>query len=190
MVPYKKAALFLRKNAKRMKLSTNRKAKHSGRLFMYALPIWTLLLVGSSSYCQNNRFEFAGLAENFFSGKLCSADFKDSTVFLTLDTVNMFDLFAETNFLETDKPNQIIREFKKFMASFKHDNVVYHYGEILKSPFRDGRNFLYGFIDADTNTYRLSLWMDKKNPCLVEGMVVNKYPNKIERGGHMIYLRP
>lgn len=139
---------------------------------------------------QESNAQYSGFFEKVLAGNLCADDFTDSIVFLTLDTINTYDVNAPSTFIETKNPNEIIRSFKNFLTTFKHDGQLFFYGELIKSIFHDNRNVIMCSLNTSTNTYRLNLWMDKNRPSLIEGVTVGKYLTRVEPRGDIIKLRP
>ncbi len=143
-----------------------------------------------NAFSQASNFQYGGFFEKVMSGNLCQEDFRDSTIFLTLDTINTADVNAPSTFIETKDVGRVIESFNNFLTTFKHDNKMFFYSVIIKSFLHDDRNVLVGCLNTEKNTYRLNLWMDKNRPYLIEGVTVGKYPTLTEPRGDILYLRP
>ena len=139
---------------------------------------------------KKKRMQYSCLVRRVMSGNICKEDFRDSSIFLTLDTINAADIFAYSNFLETNNPQEIITSFTNFLTYINPDTSLGYYGENIESVFHDCRNVLYGVFNSKEHSYVLNLWMDKNNPLLIEGITIAKREEKSDLGGRVIYFRP
>ena len=100
---------------------------------------------------------------------------------MTLDTTNMSDLNVASTFLETDNPDIIIKNYKRFMKTLKIEGSYYNYYELLNSPFYESPLIISYIINTKDASYLVRIWTDKDDTSKIEGITVGKYAQKMER---------
>jgi hypothetical protein len=145
----------------------------------------TLLLIASlsltSSFSQCATHKYVSRADSLFKLQITKENFKSGTVFLTLDTTNMSDIFAPSNYIETTDPSVVIKNFVKFMKSIKVEGNYYNYYELINSPFYDSPLNISYVINTKADSYLIRIWTDKNDISKVQGITVGKYSTKQTR---------
>jgi hypothetical protein len=83
--------------------------------------------------------------------------------------------------LETENPELIIKNYKRFMKSLEIEGSYYNYYELFNSPFFDSPLHISYIINTKDASYLVRIWTDKDNTSKIEGITVGKYDQKMER---------
>ncbi|MBU3714671.1 MAG: hypothetical protein FGM46_06955 [Ferruginibacter sp.] len=137
------------------------------------------IILGIENYAQSNTHEFR--VKNLLNYKIKKSDFREGQVFLTLDTIDCNDLFAESNFIQTNNPDTVINCFIGFMKSIKLEGSYYHYSELINSPFFESPLIINFFVNTESHSYNIRIWTDKGHTDKIEGITVAKHITKFAR---------
>lgn len=138
----------------------------------------TLILL-SAIEVKSQPFHHEDRALKLFKNQLQKSDFKTGKVFITLDTIDMSDIFQPSTYVETEDPSKIIKMYSKFMKSIKVVGSYWNYHETVNSPFFDSPLNISYIMDTKSSTYLVSIWTDKNDICKIEGITIGKYSTKL-----------
>ena len=139
----------------------------------------TLILL-SAIQVKSQPFHHEARALKLFKNQLEKSDFKTGKVFITLDTIDMSDIFQPSTYIETEDPSKIIKMYSKFMKSIKIVGPYWNYHELVNSPFFESPLNISYIMDTQTSTYLVRIWTDKNDISKIEGITVGKYSTKLE----------
>jgi hypothetical protein len=142
----------------------------------YLIKILVILTVSTSVSAQSQKA--IGLADSVFSLKITESNFKSGTVFITLDTVDMSNLFAESTFIETTNPKKVILNFQNFIKGQKLEGGMHNYLELINSPFYESPLIIAFSFNTDRATYQIKIWTDPKDTSKIEGIQIGKCSSK------------
>lgn len=145
-------------------------------IFIFAM---VTLSLSANAQCETRIHE--ALAKKVFNVTLTRADFSESGLFMTLDTINSHDKDAESSYFEYESAKTLIKSFAKFMKSKKFEGGYFNYYELFdnylyRSPLH--QSFM---VNDKTNTYRIEIWNNAKDITKIDGITVAKYPMKLAR---------
>lgn len=143
--------------------------------------LFSLLIYAGNSFGQSETRIHVSRADSLFNLQITKNNFRKGKVFLTLDTTNMSDLNVASTFLETDKPDIIIKNYKRFIKTLKIEGSYYNYYELLNSPFYESPLIISYIINTKDASYLIRIWTDKDDTSKIEGITVGKYAQKMER---------
>jgi hypothetical protein len=143
--------------------------------------LFSLLIYAGNSFGQCATRIHVSRADSLFNLQITKDNFRKGIVFLTLDTINMSDIYAPSNFLETENPELIIKNYKRFMKSLEIEGSYYNYYELFNSPFFDSPLHISYIINTKDASYLVRIWTDKDNTSKIEGITVGKCEQKMER---------
>lgn len=143
--------------------------------------ILIFILQSTQVFSQCETRQYVSRADSLFNLQITKDNFRKGKVFLTLDTINMSDVFAPSTYLETTDPSLIVKNYTRFIKSIRLEGTYYNYYELINSPFYESPLIISYFINTKTSSYFIRIWTDPNDTSKIEGLTVGKYPQKVEK---------
>lgn len=132
-------------------------------------------------YSQCKTQTYILLAESVFNKQIREFDFSKETLFLTIDTINSSDFFADRTYVEYTDSKKLIKHFYETIGQIKVEGDFFNYYELINNPVYPSPLHQSYLINTATNTYKVDIWNNHNNIFKIDGLTIVKLKVKYER---------